>query len=58
MNEIEFIEKYFNIKLLEYQKCLLKIMIENPNSIYLPRGTFKWSKEVAQCIQILNELKN
>ena len=58
MDEIEFIEKYFGIKLLEYQKFLIKRIIENPNNIYLPRGNFKWSREVAEWLLILNELKN
>lgn len=58
MDEIEFIEKYFGIELLTYQKILLKRIIENPNNIYLPRGNFKWSREVAECLPILNELKN
>lgn len=58
MDEIEFVEKYLNIKLLEYQKILLKKMIENPNCICWPRGHVKWGREALECLLVLNELKN
>lgn len=38
MNEIEFIEKYLNIKLTPYQKILLKILKKNKDGyIKIPR---------------------
>ncbi len=39
LNEIEFIEKYLNIKLTPYQKILLKILKKNKDGyIKIPRN--------------------
>lgn len=58
MDEVEFVEKYFGVKLHWYQKILFKIMYKKPKyDIYCSRGNKKWSREVAEACMRLNESK-